>query len=219
MLKKYLDSHKRRRIFKFRSNLISKNTYYYSFNYRKKNFQISNLFIRKISSPLLFLTIPSPNLNTRYWTDKFAPLHPPTPPPRLTRKLARRSTLPPLHRCTMNLPRQRKRCHPRRRPTERRRESVSRLARIDAMRDARDGRERGGGGRRGAGAIAVKRRRGNRSLRRAIALSLSLYPRSLSVEEQSFFLPRKGEGGGRKMRKSSGGPSAAVIGLIYGTNN
>lgn len=200
MLKKYLDSHKRRRIFKFRSNLISKNTYYYSFNYRKKNFQISNLFIRKISSPLLFLTIPSPNLNTRYWTDKFAPLHPPTPPPRLTRKLARRSTLPPLHRCTMNLPRQRKRCHPRRRPTERRRESVSRLARIDAMRDARDGRERGGGGRRGAGAIAVKRRRGNRSLRRAIALSLSLslYPRSLSVEEQSFFLPRKGEGGGRR---------------------
>lgn len=196
MLKKYLDSHKRRRIFKFRSNLISKNTYYYSFNYRKKNFQISNLFIRKISSPLLFLTIPSPNLNTRYWTDKFAPLHPSTSPLRLTRKLARRSTLPPLHRCTMNLPRQRKRCHPRRRPTERRRESVSRLARIDAMRDARDGRERGGGGRRGAGAIAVKRRRGNRSLRRAIALSL--YPRSLSVEEQSFFLPRKGEGGGRR---------------------
>lgn len=30
------------------------------------------------------------------------------------------------------------------------------------------------------------------------SLSLSLYSRSLSVEEQSFFLPRKGEGGGRR---------------------
>lgn len=55
---------------------------------------------------------------------------------------------------------------------------------------------------------------------RSLSLSLSiLVPYPSRSSPFSFQGKEREEGGGRKMRKSSGGPSAAVIGLIYGTNN
>lgn len=88
-------------------------------------------------------------------------------------------------------------------------------------RYARRSRREGEGRRRAEGSGSDRSETAKREpVFGARSLSLSiLVPYPSRSSPFSFQRKEREEGGGRKMRKSSGGPSAAVIGLIYGTNN
>lgn len=148
----------------------------------------------------------------------------PPPPPRLTRKLARRSTLAPMHdeltEATEALSSSSAPYGEKKR--------IGQSARVEstlcATREEGEREERGGGG---GGDRRETAKEGTglwRAIARSLSLSLSsrLYPSSpWNGSPFSLRMDREGRGEGerKKMRKSSGGPSAAVIGLIYGTNN